>query len=193
MNLNHYYTGARVLPFAPPVHAYYPQAPQGFCRSCGHPSAQCGCGCRTCRKEAKELVVDPDSKRAAAGLSAFTSLGNVFVERGTTSLAGDTSATADRLARAATEAIGRDSAFIGGGCCVHISVEYMPASPTADSMVAIIARDSKETLLAWEKTEKAGTHYTVNENVITTNPGATIMLIVRNMVARARWCECFSC
>ncbi len=38
-----------------------------------------------------------------------------------------------------------------------------------------------------------GTHYQVKENVVTTKPGATIMLLAINATVRARWCEVFSC
>ena len=84
-------------------------------------------------------------------------------------------------------------AFIGGGCCVHISVEYAPVTPTAVSIVGIFVSDTDGTLLAWAKTEQPGGHYHVKENVITTKPGATVTLIAVNATARIRWCEVFSC
>src|SRR4051794_19104301 len=62
------YTGSHVLPFARPGHAYGP----GMCKRCGCASADCRCGCRQCRKEAKELTftADPKANNAAAGLAA---------------------------------------------------------------------------------------------------------------------------
>ena len=89
--------------------------------------------------------------------------------------------------------IAAGTAFIGGGCCVHLSAEYTPVSPTANSLIGILVRDSEGTLLAWVRLEKAGTHYQIKEGIITTRPGATLTVIVVNMVARVRWCEVFSC
>jgi hypothetical protein len=86
-----------------------------------------------------------------------------------------------------------DTAFIGGGCCVHLSVEYAPVVPTAQSLIMIIVTDSEGTLLAWAKTEQPGGHYQVKENVVTTKPGATVIVAVFNATARVRWCEVFSC
>jgi hypothetical protein len=85
------------------------------------------------------------------------------------------------------------SAFIGGGCCVHVSVEYAPIAATAQSLVAVLVRDTEGTTMAWERIDPPGTHYQVKENVITTKPGATITLLASNATVRARWCEVFSC
>ena len=105
-------------------------------------------------------------------------------------LAGFSSATADVL-KAGNSGIG--TAFIGGGCCVHLSVEFAPITPTAEATVIILVKDTEGTGMAWEKQEKAGTHYQVKECVITTKPGATLTVAVLNMTARVRWCEIFSC
>jgi hypothetical protein len=88
---------------------------------------------------------------------------------------------------------GIGTAFIGGGCCVHLSVEFAPITPTAEATVIILVKDTEGTGMAWEKQEKAGTHYQVKECVITTKPGATLTVAVLNMTARVRWCEIFSC
>ena len=96
-------------------------------------------------------------------------------------------------AGAAARTPGTAKAFIGGGCCVHISIEYAPVAPTATALVAIIVTDSEGTALAWEKVEQPGGHYQVKENVITTKPGATVTLLALNATARIRWCEVFSC
>jgi hypothetical protein len=85
------------------------------------------------------------------------------------------------------------TAFIGGGCCVHISVEYTPTSPTVDSSVLIVVQDSERTLMAWERRENAGTHYQIKEGIITMKPGAAVGVVVSNMIAKIRWCEGFSC
>jgi hypothetical protein len=102
-------------------------------------------------------------------------------------------AGADVNTAAGTVATTTTKAFIGGGCCVHISVEYAPHTPTAASIVMIIVTDTDGTALAWEKREQPGAHYQVKENVITTKPGATVTLFAANATARIRWCEVFSC
>jgi hypothetical protein len=164
------YTGSRVLPFA--AKGYGP----GVCKSCGCDSANCCCGCRQCRTEAKELTLTADPKGR----------GNVVGGIGAAHLAATAAAPAPNLPGVVT-------AFIGGGCCVHISLEYAPITATAPSIVAIIARDTEGTVMLWEKTDPAGSHYQVKENVITTKPGATIGLLAVNATVRARWCEIFSC
>jgi hypothetical protein len=96
-------------------------------------------------------------------------------------------------AAGAAPAAGLATAFIGGGCCVHISLEYAPIAATAQSIVAVLVRDTEGTLMMWEKINPPGTHYQVKENVVTTKPGATILLFAVNATVRARWCEVFSC
>ncbi len=90
------------------------------------------------------------------------------------------------------------AAVIGGGCCVHLSVEYMPsnqlgvlatAKPVA--LVGVGVLDSQGTLLAWGKLGVEG--YAIKEDIITTNPGARLLVVALNAVARVRWCEVFSC
>ena len=180
------YTGARVMPFAPPAQFGHMGHGPGTCRSCGHPSAQCNCGCRECRKESKELFVE--SGDAAQGAKLDTVLAASVRQ----SLRGFAAVNAATDA-AAAPAPGTAKAFIGGGCCVHISVEYAPVTPTAASTVMIVVADTEGTLLAWAKTEQPGSHYQVKENVITTKPGATVTVLALNATARIRWCEVFSC
>ncbi len=176
MNSSRYaarYSGSPVLPFAPPGRGYGP----GACRSCGQPSGDCRCGCRQCRKEAKELSFTPDPN--AVGRPGVVPGG----------LVGDhLNADAAAAGKVATA-----TAFVGGGCCVHISLEYAPITATTQSMVGILAKDTEGTVLAWEKTDPPGTHYQVKENVVTVKPGATIVLLAVNATVRARWCEVFSC
>ena len=88
---------------------------------------------------------------------------------------------------------GLGSAFIGGSCCVHLSIEYVPSTPTVTSLVAVIVDDSEGTIMAWGKQEKAGAGYQIKEGIITTKPGAELGVLVVNMTARVRWCEIFSC
>jgi hypothetical protein len=166
------YAGSQVLPFARPFGP-------GVCKSCGCNSADCRCGCRQCRKEAKELVFTADPKATGrdnqTGLAAGVLAG---AAAGTGTAAGNTTIA---------------TAFVGGGCCVHISLEYAPIAATAQSIVMIIVRDTEGTVMAWEKTSPPGSHYQVKECVVTTKPGATIQLLAVNATVRARWCEVFSC
>ncbi|HEX3754723.1 MAG TPA: hypothetical protein VHV26_06570 [Rhizomicrobium sp.] len=165
----HRYSGSHVLPF--PSRGHGP----GTCRSCGQSSGDCRCGCRQCRKEAKELTYTPEA--------------NTTTGRQTTgSLAG-----AELNSNAAAGKTTTPTAFIGGGCCVHISLEYAPSAATTQSIVGILVKDTEGTILAWEKTNPPGTHYQIKENVVTTKPGATIQLLASNATVRARWCEVFSC
>ena len=50
---------------------------------------------------------------------------------------------------------GLATAFIGGGCCVHLSIEYAP-SGAADGLVGVLVQDSQDTTLAWVKKVHAG-------------------------------------
>jgi hypothetical protein len=91
---------------------------------------------------------------------------------------------------------GPGQAIIGGGCCVQLSVEYMPAqqdvaggSQTCTVMVNVV--DSEGCTLTWQKVFQEGYH--VKESIITTYPGARLTVTVSNAVARVRWCEIFSC
>jgi hypothetical protein len=182
----HRYTGARVMPYAPPGQfGHMGHFAPGTCRSCGHPSDKCGCGCRECRKESKELVV-----QSSAGAGQDVKMDSVLaaaIRQPPHEIAGANAAPVP------APAFGSAKAFIGGGCCVHISVEYAPMTPTAVSIVMILVSDTEGTLLAWAKTEQPGGHYHVKENVITTKPGATVTLLAVNATARIRWCEVFSC
>lgn len=96
-------------------------------------------------------------------------------------------------AAANAPSLGVGSAFIGGSCCVHLSIEYVPSIPTVTSIVAVIVDDSEGTVMAWGKQEKAGAGYQIKEGIITTKPGAELNVLVVNMTARVRWCEIFSC
>mgnify|MGYP001588379992 FL=1 len=85
-------------------------------------------------------------------------------------------------------------AIIGGGCCVHISIEYMPSQHAANlpSYILAIVQDSEGTVLAWGK-DNVPSGYHIKEGIITTKPGAQVKLLVINAIARLRWCEVFSC
>lgn len=169
-------------------------ARQGFCGGCGHPRASCCCGCRECRKEAKDVLVEPTTTReglakdpnlaqAVSRMSAITA----FASAEDTANVGEVSPIALRGGK-----LGLGSAFIGGGCCVHLSVEYTP-SGTADGTVMILVQDSNDTMLAWSKKVSAGLGYQIKEGVVTTKPGAHLTVLAAGATARVRWCEVFSC
>ena len=81
------------------------------------------------------------------------------------------------------------------------SIERSTSSQTAAacghrrhrSVSSASASDTEGTVMLWEKINPPGTHYQVKENVVTTKPGATILLFAINATVRARWCEVFSC
>jgi len=203
------YTSTRVTPFAPPGQfGHMGHFGPGMCRSCGQPSDKCCCGCRECRKEPKELFVEAkaggirgvggiaenqfasDKQYTAENLNIQAFAAEAMRHPILTGLTTPGEATADA---AGISAIGAAKAFIGGGCCVHLSVEYAPVTPTTLSVVLILVTDTDGTLLMWGKVDQAGGHYQVKENVVTTKPGATVTVFVFNAVARVRWCEVFSC
>lgn len=191
--------------YTAPIHgAAPPHQGHGFCQACCHPVAQCCCGPRSCRKEAKELLVTPEEKAAAAGrvgAASFAYVLHAFVrnQAPAATVAGATMNERNELAAAAvtadTASLAQGTAFIGGGCCVHLSVEYMPvpAAGTATCAVLVLLQDSEHTTLLWGKTFAAGSAYTVKECIMSTKPGATVHVIVLNAIARLRWCEVFSC
>ena len=88
--------------------------------------------------------------------------------------------------------IGSASAFIGGGCCVHLSIEYAPAG-AADGLVGVLVQDSHDTQLTWVKRVAAGLGYQIKECIVTTKPGAHLTALAVGATARVRWCEVFSC
>ena len=187
MNPSHFaarYTGTRAVPFAPPGQpGMWVHGGAETCHQCGHPRSCCQCGCRECRKESKELVAGmPTTKREAISTptTAMEAIGR---------LPGEAAAKPPEVVVRPQEA----TAFIGGGCCVHLSLEYAPNTPTAASRVAVIVEDADGTNMTWERAEKPGTGYQVKEGVISTRPGAKVALVVVNMTARLRWCEIFSC
>ena len=180
---------------------------------CCHPAPECCCGDRRCRKEAKELLVEgrtaakevigklnPDVAEKAKQTVRFFNLmnGNTATAKTTESL-GSTEvnplAAADVLLSEATLArAGIAEAFIGGGCCVHLSIEYMPETPLAPAkgMVAVLVVDSDKTVMAWGKLTAPTDGYQIQEDIITTHPGAKLTVVAVNLIARVRWCEVFS-
>ncbi len=197
----------------------YPYA-HGYCHSCCHPAPLCMCGFRECRKEAKELLVTPEQDReklvqkirlqpepiatvlhgvgfgeAVRKAEAEFETGaetNVESERviGTPDAFKPGMLEATELRQVARAGVGLETAFIGGGCCVHLSIEYTSTNPNA--IVAVGVLDSEQTILAWGKYQIQPGYY-IKEGIITTNPGAQLYVVVVNAIARVRWCEVFSC
>lgn len=183
------YTGTRGWPmFAAPVMG--PMA-AGHCRRCGAPNGECRCGCRECRREAKELLVEPTAVRGqegTPGTNQASPFAAAMLQRAKVSTTG---AAAETLAAGA--ALGTATGFIGGGCCTSLSVEYAPTSATVVFAVLVEVVDSEGTAMLWLRLEQAGTPYRVKECIITTKPGAKLTVLTINCTARVRWCEIFSC
>jgi hypothetical protein len=201
------YTG---FPAAPPyglVGHQHGGGGHGFCAGCSHPRTTCCCGCRECRKESKDLLVEPTLTRnqlrdtpnltgAVARMSVLRAFAETMQgsEQGGPQSANLEAAPSNWLTADAlkTGAIGLGTAFIGGGCCVHLSIEYTP-SGSADGVVGVLVQDSHDTQLAWVKKAVAGLGYQIKEGIVTTKPGAHLTALAVGATARVRWCEVFSC
>lgn len=177
-------------------HALPAPSGHGFCRACCHPAPSCCCT-RECRKESKELLVraepldrealmkDERYRMASARMAFARPIVEAYQKAGDFNLG--------QAVGAAQVTYGIGTGFIGGGCCVHLSIEYSPSTPTAASLVGVVVDDSQSTAMAWLKLEKEHAGYQVKEGIITTKPGADVNVVVVNMTARLRWCEVFSC
>jgi hypothetical protein len=177
-----------------------------FCPHCCHPAHACCCGAPQCRKEAKEVVVMPEVKardkaivnihRMAASILSMQPSAETPEE----SAGAETASSVLRMQALdektlARTGLGMATAFIGGGCCVHLSAEYMPAGATTsqNGIIVVAVTDSGGTVLAWAQVVGAQSGYHIKENIITTNPGAKLLVYAVNTMARVRWCEIFSC
>jgi len=200
---SHPYPGPAVLPGPASQHGG-----SGFCQSCCHPRSKCCCGHRECRKEAKELLVEADTSFdqktdtgsvAGARVRVMASLATLDAaeEAETKTKDGETRLSTGSLLSAvnARLKVGTGKAFIGGGCCVHLSIEYTPinAASTTPGLVGVVVQDSEKTILAWVKQVDPQDGYQIKECIITTKPGAHVVVAVVNATARLRWCEVFSC
>ncbi|MGH7067547.1 MAG: hypothetical protein ACREFO_18685 [Acetobacteraceae bacterium] len=123
-----------------------------------------------------------------SGIGTLDPVAMAMVQRTRPSMAG---AATEALQKG--DAIGTGTSFIGGGCCVSLSVEYAPTSPTVPYIVLVEVVDSEGTAMLWLRQETAGTPYRVKECIITTKPGAKLTVLTLNCTARVRWCEIFSC
>ena len=176
------YTGAGL--------AYPPQPAghggHGFCNACCHPASKCCCH-RECRKESREILAQSTEGR---GDIKDARLAGTFARASAFATVG---AIGQPNANEPEPKAGAASAFIGGACCVYLSIEYVPSSPTATSQVIVLVEDGEGTMLGWGRKEQPGAGYTIKECIITTKPGADLSVAVMNMTARVRWCEIFSC
>lgn len=118
------------------------------------------------------------------GLNMFDSLG--AEDFGPFSLKED----APDLQRQLLALVGMGDTYVGGGCCVHLSVEY--TATTSASAVAVAVIDPKNTVMTWAKANLK-TGYTIKEGIIHTSPGSLLVVAVAAVVARVRWCEVFGC
>ena len=178
----------------------------GFCSGCCHPRSACCCGCRECRKESRELLLEPamtpdDVTKnpgladAVARMSVLRAFSDTMEGRQGDEAERAAAFAAPQFLTAAALSAGRlglGTAFIGGSCCVHLSIEYTPAG-TADGIVGVIVQDSQDTQLAWVKKVAAGLGYQIKECIVTTKPGANLAGLAVGATARIRWCEVFSC
>lgn len=168
----------------------------GFCRSCCHPMHLCCCGVRECRKIPKELLATPAREEKPT-----TEIKEVR-EKGETGAAEIHEGTLHLMSSLISEIPGRVvsglviakqfTAVIGGGCCVHLSVEYFPTGGADSTNFTIKVVDSDGTLLAWGK-QKVPPGYHIKEGIITTRPGAILAVAVKNAIVRVRWCEVIAC
>ncbi len=205
---NAYYSGASVHPMPAHGGGGGMSGTSGFCPGCAHPRVKCCCWIRECRKESKELLVqatlalDQKSEGSSDALShvkvlapmmAYMNIGPSADGQSLDAKLTQGLESAAALGRLGSAGIAK--AFIGGGCCVHLSIEYTPTNPASNqpALVFVLVRDSEGTLLAWVKQATAQDGYQIKEGIITTKPGAHVTVLVLNMTARVRWCEVFSC
>lgn len=218
-----YFTAGSMQPMHPylPPHPHHHHG-HGFCSSCCHPVAQCVCH-RDCRKIEKELLVQPTAAAGVGTGDVGVTTGRLETASMTTEvehqkvtalmdlispaeISSDKKKSSDallstrniqqlrKLVAERAVAYGIQSEIIGGGCCVHLSIEYMPLSPLVKlpALSGALVIDSNSTMLAWGKffTEDG---YHVKECIISTNPGAYLWVVSINSVTRVRWCEIISC
>ena len=165
-----------------------------FCPSSCRPAHACCCSPRRCRKESKELLVEGTAvAQNQPGKLTEADLAIAQHVIGTARLMQGASLADERGNDVSTAGVQGD--FIGGGCCVHLSVEYMPDNTLAPAAgaVGVIVADSDKTVMMWAKLVDATDGYQIHEDIITTHPGAKLTVVVVNVTARVRWCETFSC
>lgn len=205
-------------PHMPHHHHHQQHHANGFCTSCCHPIAKCVCH-RDCRKIEKELLAQPKTVTKPSGatsgttgaygltteaayykISAMMDLASPIETQETdekSAESGPLMSNVKRLRQLVTRKqalVGMESTVIGGGCCAHLSIEYMPVTPLTDmpAFSGVMVIDSESTVMLWGK-YFIGDGYHIKECVISTNPGAHLWVVSINSVTRARWCEIISC
>lgn len=205
-------------------HHHHQQHANHFCTSCRHPVSKCAChrSCRKIEKEllvrpktASDATGTTDPTTGAAIHSVTTEAVHYKIsammdltspaetpEADTKSKSKTTDSaplvsSVQRLQQLVTRkqvAAGMESTVIGGGCCVHLSIEYMPLNPLVDltAFSGAMVIDSESTVMLWGKYFN-GDGYHIKECVISTNPGAHLWVVSINSVTRVRWCEVVSC
>jgi hypothetical protein len=155
------------------------------------------CWVRECRKETKELLVQADknlslgSEQQADVINQVKIMAPLFpqidasrfgVNEGK-EIGAKTVTTFSEAALVERGVLaGTGKAFIGGGCCVHLSIEYTPTNPTSTlpAIVVVMVQDSENTLLAWAKLATPSEGYQIKEGIVTTKPGARLTMLVLN-------------
>ena len=184
----------------PHYHEYFPTGCQ--------PARTCACEPPRCRREARELLVqaqaastrltgnDLATATSAMATMRVTQTGTSAASQGANAPAGtDTAPPASVFTDADPATAATAGAFIGGGCCVYLSIEYMPSNPlgTATGVVIVLVADHDKTIMMWARVVDANAGYHIQEDIITTHPGAKLTVVVLNVTARVRWSETFSC
>src|SRR5512140_1067021 len=132
MSLKPFYSGHPFRPAwpGPPPFSSPHRPDHDFFAGCCHPAAACCCHVWQCRKESKELTVVPGARKidALAGLGEMAHYLHMMITQVNTPLAAEQPAAAAEqpapAVRAVAERFDHGNAFIGGSCCVHLSVEY---------------------------------------------------------------------
>lgn len=175
----------------------------GFCAACCHPAPACCCHAWQCRKESKELTALGKRVAAKDSQEIIKELDDLRAKWREAEVAKiESSDPEKKLVRVdlSDRVSGEllidkpERVFIGGGCCVHLSIEYMRLPMAGDNpgMVAINVLDSEGTEMLWSKRlEESG--YQVKQGIISTTPGALLSVRAVNASLRVRWCEVFSC
>ncbi len=171
----------------------------GFCRSCCHPMHLCCCGVRECRKIPKELLVVAEKTRAEleigpAGEVEKELLVEAVKTTKKTKLVQELgpAGEVEKVPAPEREIIQQRTAVIGGGCCVHLSVEYFPIVGAKSAGLEVKVIDSDGTELVWGK-RQVPPGYHIKEGVITTRPGAILKALAKDAIVRVRWCEVIAC
>jgi hypothetical protein len=172
-------------------HAHH-QHHNGFCHNCCHPIHSCCCNHKECQKVCKELLVQADTgKTNPEKLKEIEALQQrIAAMKEKKQDTSELEAQLSKLLQSSTDRAS-ESTIIGGGCCVHLSVEFMSMTDPSTASFSISVLDSENTLISWGK-NSLDEGYHIKEDIITTNPGAILKVTAENAIVRVRWCEVFS-